>query len=340
MYQYAELVHWMKNPSKVIIPGSVDIDLTNLCNQDCYYCNSAEFRKQHPVQKEYTAYIDLLDKLHGWRGKYPDSYGTLHTVTYPGGGEPTLLRGYEHVVEHTIDLGFLTSITTNGSRLNKLVENVSVDKLRKMAWIGVDVDAGTEDLYEKIRKTIPAESIFSKVIENIQALVDIGVNVDLKILVGEYNSNMTALHDIFALASRLKVRQIYFRPVLLNGGLFPMQELIPSLDQLSVQYQVKIIYNTDKYLARNYKRCHQMFQFPVFCADGKIYTCCENRGNPTFAIGEWDTGDFRDLWLKDRHMQVYNSVNTQLCAPCRPNVHNIAVQEILNDPSKLENLYF
>jgi sulfatase maturation enzyme AslB (radical SAM superfamily) len=340
MYQYAELVHWMQNPSKTIIPGSVDIDLTNICDQDCYYCNSAEFRKTHPVQKKFEEYITLLDKLSTWRKKYPDSYGTLHTVTYPGGGEPTLLKGYEYVVEHTVDLGFLTSITTNGSRLNKLVENINHDKLRKLGWVGVDVDAGTQDLYEQIRRSIPKDSIFPRVIENIKLLVDIGVNVDLKILIGEYNSNLEALHDIFVLASKLKVRQIYFRPILLNGNVFPLQELIPLLDELSLKYNVKSSYSVGKFLQRNYNRCHQMFQFPIFCADGKIYTCCENKGNPNFAIGSWDQDDFRDIWLKDRHMEVYNTTNTNFCGPCRPNIHNIAVQNIINDPAQLQNLYF
>ena len=51
-YQYAELVHWMKNKeSMILLPAQVDIDLTNVCNQDCYYCNSAEFRRVEPVQK-------------------------------------------------------------------------------------------------------------------------------------------------------------------------------------------------------------------------------------------------------------------------------------------------
>ena len=52
MYHHAELVHWIQNQStKKILPAQVDIDLTNICNQDCYYCNSAEFRKLQPVQK-------------------------------------------------------------------------------------------------------------------------------------------------------------------------------------------------------------------------------------------------------------------------------------------------
>ena len=40
MYQHAELVHWMKNKdTHAILPLQVDIDLTNICNQDCFYCN-------------------------------------------------------------------------------------------------------------------------------------------------------------------------------------------------------------------------------------------------------------------------------------------------------------
>ena len=133
-YQFAEVVHWMQNKDTMkILPAQVDIDLTNVCNQDCYYCNSAEFRARVPVQKKYTEYISLLDKLATWRSHSPRSYGTTHTITYPGGGEPTVLVNYERVIEHTIDLGFLTSITTNGSNLDKLLENVAVDKLKKIA---------------------------------------------------------------------------------------------------------------------------------------------------------------------------------------------------------------
>lgn len=52
MYQYAELAHWMQNKDAMkILPAQVDIDMTNVCNQDCFYCNSAEFRLNEPVQK-------------------------------------------------------------------------------------------------------------------------------------------------------------------------------------------------------------------------------------------------------------------------------------------------
>ena len=341
MYQYAELVHWMQNnDTKKILPAQVDIDLTNVCNQDCYYCNSAEFRKEQPVQKKYTEYISLLDKLATWRQHSPNSYGTTHTITYPGGGEPTVLPGYEHVIEHTIDLGFLTSITTNGSNLHKLLDSIVVEKLRKIAWIGIDIDAGTQDLYEQIRKSLTAKSLFGRVVDNAQELIKVGVNVDFKCLINPLNDNEDAMNDLFALVKRIGGRMLYFRPVIINNQAHEItDQTCERLERLSQHHQLPYWINTNKTLARNYKRCHQMFHFPVFCADGKIYVCCEGKGNPQFELCSWTAGDFRDSWLTDRHWEIYKKTNVGLCKPCRPNISNIQIQNVIDNPKLIEALY-
>lgn len=341
MYQFAEVVHWMKNRDKMsILPAQVDIDLTNVCNQDCYYCNSAEFRKEKPVQKKYTEYISLLDKLASWRSHTPNSYGSLHTITYPGGGEPSILTGFENVIEHTIDLGFLTAITTNGSHLDKLLDSIVIEKLKKIAWIGIDIDAGTEDLYEQIRNSLTAKSLFNRVINNARNLIEVGVNVDFKCLINPLNDNQPAMEDLFKLVKELGGRMIYFRPVIVNQQAHPItDDTISMLESLSQKYGVPHWINTNKTQLRNYKKCHQMYHFPVFCADGKIYLCCENKGNPQFALGNWDSGDFRDLWINDRHNEIYNKTNVAFCQPCRPNISNIQIQNIINNPKDIEALY-
>lgn len=341
MYQYAELVHWMKNQDRMkILPAQVDIDLTNVCNQDCYYCNSADFRAEKPVQKKYTEYITLLDKLATWRSHSPNSYGTTHTITYPGGGEPTVLVNYEKVIEHTIDLGFLGSITTNGSNLDRLLETIHADKLRKLAWIGIDIDAGTESLYEEIRRSLTAKSLFTKVCDNARGLIQSGVNVDFKCLINPLNDTDEAMNDLFKLVMKLGGRMLYFRPVIINNQAYPITtNTIARLEKYSKIYQIPYWANQNKTLARNYKKCHQMFHFPVFCADGKIYICCEGKGNPQFELTNWDTGDFRDAWLNQRHYEIYNKTRVEFCAPCRPNISNIKIQNILDNPKDIENLY-
>ena len=341
MYHAAELVHWMRNQdSKILLPAQVDIDLTNICNQDCYYCNSAEHRAAAPVQKKYTEYIDLLDRLVTWRSHSPNSFGTTHTITYPGGGEPTVLSGYEHVIEHTIDLGFLTSITTNGSKLNRLLDSVTVAKLQKIAWIGIDIDAGTEELYERIRRSLTSKSLFQRVKENASELIKAGINVDFKCLINPFNDNKLAIDDLFNYVKEINGRALYFRPVIYEGKAHKItDELKLWIKQASDRTGVPYWINENKTQPRHYKRCHQMYHFPVFCAEGYIYVCCDNKGNPNFAIGRWDQGDFRDLWMTQLHHDIYKRTNVSLCAPCRPNVTNNDIQDILDHPEKIEQLY-
>jgi sulfatase maturation enzyme AslB (radical SAM superfamily) len=341
MYQHAELVHWMKNrESMILLPAQVDIDLTNVCNQDCYYCNTAEFRKAKPVQKKYTEYIALLDRLATWRAHSPNSYGTTHTITYPGGGEPTVLVSYEKVIEHTIDLGFLGSITTNGSNLDRLLDTVHVDKLRKLAWIGIDIDAGTESLYEEIRRSLTAKSLFSKVCDNARGLIEAGINVDFKALINPSNDTDEAMNDLFKLVKELGGRMLYFRPVIVDNQAYNITETtLARLEKYSKTYQLPYWANQNKTLPRNYKKCHQMFHFPVFCADGKIYICCEGKGNPQFELTNWDSGDFRNSWLNERHYEIYNKTRVEFCQPCRPNISNVKIQDLLNNPQKIETLY-
>ena len=340
MYREAELVHWMQNPDKILLPAQVDIDLTNICNQDCYYCNSADHRASSPVQKDYQEYIQLLDKIASWRNHSPNSFGTTHTITYPGGGEPTVLTGYENVIEHTIDLGFLTSLTTNGTKLHKLLDSVSADKLKKMAWIGVDIDAGSEDLYEEIRHSLGGSSWFNRVKENVKIATDMGLNVDLKCLVNPYNDNEQAVCDLFQYAKDTNARALYFRPVIYNNQAHNISEEFKMWCQdQSNRTSVKHWINKSKAEPRKYYKCHQMYHFPVFCADGYIYVCCDNKGVPEFALCRWDDSDFRDSWMNNKHHEIYNRTMVQMCKPCRPNHTNNKIQEIMNNPQLIEVLY-
>lgn len=341
MYHNAQIVHWMRHQkTHTIMPVHADIDLTNICNQDCFYCNSAEFRAKMPVQKKYTDYIRLLDQMASWRQYKPSSYGSLHTLSFPGGGEPTVLNGYEKVLEHAIDSGFLISLTTNGSKLERLIEEVHVDKIRQMAWIGIDIDAGNESMYEKIRRSLTKTSFFEKVMYNARSLVDIGAKVDFKVLLHEQNSTVDELISIFETSKRVGVRMVYFRPMIVNNTVFTFTEnLLKTIEEIGTKFGVKHKVNMNKSLPRTYNRCHQMFQFPIFAADGEVYVCCENRGNPNYSIGSWYENDFRDLWLSEKHYSIYNKINTKLCQPCRPNFNNIQIQKIMDDPQQLENLF-
>jgi sulfatase maturation enzyme AslB (radical SAM superfamily) len=347
MYHNAQIAHWLQNQDKKkFIPVQADIDMTNKCNQDCYYCISAEFREKEKVQQHYTKYITLIDRLNTWREHTPNSYGSLHAITFPGGGEPTLLKGYEKVIEHAIDCGFFTSLTTNGTLLERLYESVSAEKLKKMNWIGIDIDAADEETYERIRRS-KTKNMFDRVVKNATELIKTGANVDFKLLADENNTSDEQIENMFKLGKQVGIRMIYYRPVIFEhmqsyaGGeaIFNITpHMISKMVEYSKKYQVPYKVNLTKNESRNYSKCHQMFQFPSFAANGKIYSCCDHKGDSNFEIGDWMDIDFRDEWLGEKHKEVYNNINTHLCPPCRPNKNNIEIQKCLDDPSKLSIL--
>ena len=43
------------------MPWQIDLDTTNICNQDCYYCNTDQFRKDKPIYQKTSAYLELID---------------------------------------------------------------------------------------------------------------------------------------------------------------------------------------------------------------------------------------------------------------------------------------
>ena len=79
-----------------------------------------------------------------------------------------------------------------------------------------------------------------------------------------------------------------------------------------------------------------MFLYTIMTANGDINVCCESRGDRTFTIGNWINQDIRDIWMKEKHMQVYNNVDTRLCDPCKPNKINNIIQKDLDNSKLLE----
>jgi hypothetical protein len=160
------------------------------------------------------------------------------------------------------------------------------------------------------------------------------------VLINEYNDTLEALENIFKLTKDVGARMVFFRPTIIEGVAYAISDVTKeSIKLLSEKYSVAYKMNLAKYMPRNYKKCHQMFQFPIFSANGKIYICCEGKGNPQFELGSWDEGDFRDIWLNKRHYEIYEKTRVEFCQPCRPNINNINIQNILNNPITIETLY-
>jgi sulfatase maturation enzyme AslB (radical SAM superfamily) len=234
-----------------------------------------------------------------------------------------------------IDKGYVAAMNTNGTRLHKVL-GISTDKLKRMAYLGLDIDSGILETYESIRKSKMSESPFDRVKETAKELCSRGVPLDIKILLMEQNTSEIELNGIFQYAKDVGARLVHLRPMVLNGHSFMMNdEVATRIKTASEFYNIKADISLGRYDTRAYTRCHQMFLFPSFCADGNIYLCCEYKGREDTKLGSWIDGDFRDIWCSDRHKEIYNNFITTFCKPCRPNSTNNKIQNSINDYSQV-----
>jgi molybdenum cofactor biosynthesis enzyme MoaA len=322
-----------------VLPSAIDIDLTNVCNQDCFYCNTAEFRAKFLDTPPKEKFIDLIDKLADWRNHTPLSVGTVRSICFTGGGEPTVHPQYHEIIEYAIDKGFVVTLITNGSKLDKLVKHLPKEKISKILWVGVDIDSGLPESYEDIRKSLTTYAMLPRVKDNIRLAVAAGFNIDIKALLMPQNTTDIELEALFDFVKDTGARQLHIRPLfdLETQKVFDVTDEIKQKIQ-SISSVTGIKYRLPEYRIepRTYTKCHQMFMYTIFSANGDITVCCEAKGASKFSIGNWLSTDPRDLWMGKRHMEVYNTTNTMQCAPCKPNKINNIIQKDLDDPSLLE----
>lgn len=332
MQQYQLLARWIKGqiPGK-ILPWQIDIDTTNICNQSCYYCNSEKFRSENPNFQPLEKYLNLIKQLAKWREIDPLVFGTISNVIFSGGGEPTLLPGYEQIIELAIDNGFVCAINSNGTKLEKLLQLPS-EKIKRMAYIGLDIDSGFEDTYEVIRRS-KMSSPFNKVKEVASKFGEFNAPLDIKALLLPENTTPKELEGLFIFAKDVNARGLHLRPAVIENKTFQItQSIFHEIKSYSEKYKINANIASGRYEPRQYSKCHQFFLFPSFCADGNIYLCCEYKGNPEFKLTSWLDDNWRDVWGSDTHKEIYNKFTTDVCKMCRPNTTNNLIEESLQDP--------
>lgn len=337
MQQYQLISRWINEeiPSK-ILPWQIDLDTTNICNQDCFYCNSSNFREKSPVYQKTEKYLDLIDKIHNWRKFDHNVVGTVNNIIFSGGGEPTLLPGYEKVIESCITKGFVVAMNTNGTKLHNLL-SIKESDISKMAYIGLDIDSGIKETYESIRRS-KMVSPFDRIKETAKELGKLNAPIDIKSLMMPQNTSEKEIDAIFSYAKEVFARSIHFRPVVIGNEVFKItQEIENNIQKYSNQYDIEYTISVGRYEERTYSRCHQMFLFPSFCSDGNIYLCCEYKGREDLKLCSWTSEeiDWREIWCSQKHRNVYNNFRTSFCKPCRPNITNNKIQTNLLDRSKV-----
>jgi hypothetical protein len=146
-------------------PALVTVDPINRCNLKCQWCNAGYVldHRQRALSKQ--TLLDLADFLAGWQGA-PGWPKGVEAVCIAGGGEPLLNRNVGYFIERCVKNGIEVGVVTNGTVIDRYIEPLSL-----CTWVGVSVDAGTNQVFNRLKGLKPDAITFDRIIENMMRLI-------------------------------------------------------------------------------------------------------------------------------------------------------------------------
>jgi len=331
--------------SNVPQPALVTIDPTNNCNFSCIWCNSDYILQRRHQKLSKKKLIEIADFLAEWKG-HPDWEKGVEAVCIAGGGESLLNPATPTLIDLLTEYGIEVGVVTNGTNLDKYKKALS-----KCTWVGVSVDAGTPETFQKIKKV----DYFDKVISNMKELIDyskenntiLGMNkpgygVSYKFLLHPYNCQ--EILKSVKIAKDIGCKNFHLRPMgvpwdKLNDGSEVFD--LPSISTFQDQLEESRKYETEKFgvygvthkfdsklnIANQFKKCHAIFMTCAFMPsiDGNddhvtVGLCCDRRGDERLELmqNESDVSKLDNLWGSKKHWDIFDSINLKDCPRCVP----------------------
>ena len=219
-----KLMHHPMHLAKLVnnerpFPIHLEVDLTNICNHSCYFCNCADTLASDNSILKYEILIERLKELIIWvLGGF--LLQVVVSVMHPK---------FAEISRVCKDIGYDLGLITNGSLIRK-------EKLKAIAecfnWVRISLGGVTPETYLKVQ----GKDDFNKVLENVYRLKEESnknrkLNLGLKIMLVEQNINfcdhlITNIQEHKLTKEHLDYIQFIPDQFTKDGGAFVRSELV------------------------------------------------------------------------------------------------------------------
>lgn len=303
-------------------PRFVSIDPCATCNLKCTFCNATESFYGDRMDKE------LCDKI----VKQLVKWGTKATCC-GGGGEPLLNENMYGLIEQLHGNNIQVGLVTNGT----IVKHPDI--LTKCCkWIGISVDATTEETYAKIKGV----DRFDDVLENIRRLTNKGCEITYKFLLTPENQH-EIYHACYMAACQgcdlIHIRpgsQPWFKQTRKQQfNLVSIREQIERARRTFENDNFKIYgishkFNPDLSVKKSFNKCYACMTTCYIDSRGMVGLCCDRRGDKKIELCHIDEVD--KYWGSDKHKEIFESIDVSKCPRCTySHVNEIFENVIIDD---------
>lgn len=341
-------------------PALVTVDPVNVCNLKCAWCNADYILNSRNNMIGRETLLHIAEGLASWQGS-PMWPAGVEAVCIAGGGEPLLHPAVGEFIDALVGQGIEVGVVTNGVHIDRFLSELS-----KCTWVGVSVDAGSEEVFESLK----GKRLYTKVCENIALLAEYaaqhgtrlamdrpGYGISYKYLL--YNGNHVDIFRAATKAREIGCKNFHLRPAGLawdklstngDGLLKPevrkhlVREVHAARELEDANFGVfGITHKFDDDLNRSncFQTCHAIFMTCVFMPprheDEKfsVSLCCDRRGDSRLEFpGNMDSfADLETAWGSGAHWDIFRSINLKDCPRCTYQPHNNIYEQVIENDS-------
>ena len=318
---YKRIAGWFEGRDELPPPREASLDPMNLCNNNCYYCNSQRYLRNGSMRLKRWG-IDYAEELLCELAKWG-----VKGLCWGGGGEATLNIRLAEMNREAVLLGLETAIVTNGV----LLDDDLIDSLMLCKWIGVSVDTADPEVYRRIRGTDDC----LKVWQNIGKLAKKKNNTVLGVRALVLPENLDNLLTTCWAARGNGADFFHVRPVDLERkdlNCKPIEFDTAKVNDILEQchnfetedfavYTVRHKFDESFHAKHNFTRCWASPLVVQVCTDKKRYVCVDHRLEPRFEVPEWGS---------IAHRQLLEGINpTEECSRCTWSAYNRQIEEVV-----------
>ena len=311
-------------PSEVdtTYPISVELSLTMRCNFNCVWCSDKALR----ARTDDDMSLDLLDNLF----RDLSENGTLGVVI-EGGGEPTIYRDFDAVVDLLASYGLGKGLITHGGTA------LSSRTLRLFDWIRVSLDASTREEHHRLKGVDAFERVLANIADYARHCPVVGVGYVVT------NQNLGGMDSLVPRLKALGVDYIQLRPVVDHDGLLADTDLTYLKSHESEGFAVILDGMRDNLITGNLGLpCKAHSLTSVITANGAVYLCGRLNIHPWIEpMGNLRLESFHDIWNGEKRRQQHAMVaDERFCRKFCPQCRLTKFNELLDCMASLKTRRF
>lgn len=294
-------------------PINIEWDLSNRCSLGCAGCHFAYTHTRGPLSgkrdkpADHIDGGDLADVNLVKRALYEAKQAGVLSVTWTGGGEPTLHPAFDDIAITANALGFKQGLYTHGGHINdkrgRLISNL-------FDWCVVSIDCADAESYAAYKGVSP--QWFYKMRSGVANLKSGGGDcvVGASFLLGANNWNQA--RDMLKFSRSIGADYTTFRPMIEysmddpsmpSGDVSWVTDALPTLQALSAEFDVECI--PDRFVEyrdwtyqRGYQVCYGIRFNTVITPNGKMFVCVNRREFAGSELGDLTQESFASIWSR------------------------------------------